>query len=121
REERTGVVILIDLIWATETDFAAGIDQLLGRCSNVVLLFLGSQWTHRGALSIGWTNLDLVVQPVRQRGNEGFFDGLWDDDATDCGTFLTGLGGHLHKDSLDEGIKFWRIFFGIRAQDRSVE
>src|SRR5699024_318310 len=42
REERTGVVIAGNFLWAAQTNFAAGIDELLGGIGDVALLILGS-------------------------------------------------------------------------------
>src|SRR5699024_2713327 len=42
REERTGVVVAGNFLWAAQANLATGVDELLGGIGDVALLILGS-------------------------------------------------------------------------------
>ena len=99
----------------------AGVEHGLDGGAHVGELLEGGQGAHRDALGAGVTEHDAFADAVPYGGDDVGHQFLRHDRAADGGAFLSGLGGHLGDEGLDEGVEFRRALDGIRAQDRGVE
>ncbi len=109
----------LEVAFATHNQLT-GLEQFLDVGFHILQLVDGGQCTHADAFDRGITHGDLgklLFQLVADRVYLIFRN----EDTTNGGTFLTGLGGHLAPDFLYEDVEFFVLRGHVRRQNGTVQ